>query len=378
MTNPEQVAVTRTTPLPTNQELAAAVRATPAGELSPEARAMIAERKAHSLMIAQMKGATWAKEMDENTIRAIAAWARQNDIDAATEIDILGGNIYVNSKEAYRRLGELTTAGEITKHGPVDWIHADPRLDKLADAGDGWASAERMRRARLRIQHAVPDESTAAAVYRIWHRALSEPVEGCKWNQKGRRVTIKRKDGGSFEKDADPVGDLFPMESVESRAVRRALLKLRGAVPALKARLRVMQEESVPLADVIEGARERARLQAPAPTKDVAQLDHEDPYAPAERPLSDEVFAELPHLVDDETDSVTVALDVALGEVVNGKRLGDVRNTGLRKIRAWAEGRAQEQGDDDYRMATIIASCDAILDARARGEIQEPSKQEAA
>lgn len=282
--------------VPTRADTAAAAKATPVGELSPQAQQMIAERKQHSALIAQLKGATWAKEIDENTIRAIAVWAKLHDVDAATEIDVLGGNIYVNAKEAYRRLGELTTAGEITKHGPIDWIHYEERLDKLAAAGDEWATEEATRRLRLRIEHNVPEEATAAGIYRIWHRALSEPVVGCKWNQKGRKITINKKDGGTWEKQADPVGDLFPMEAVESRAIRRAMLKLRGAVDTLRARWTVQQEDGVALSEVVAAAKLREpqrvvphALAAPGreygdaseevPAVRVPMLTAEDPYA---------------------------------------------------------------------------------------------------
>lgn len=241
--------------VPTRAEVAAEVRKSAPGDLTPEARTMIAERKAHGALIAQMKGATWAKEIDENTIRAIAVWAKANDIDAATEIDVLGGNIYVNSKEAYRKLGELTAGGYILKHGPIDWIHSDKRLEALQAAGDEWAATENTRRLRLRVEHHVPEEATTAGVYRIWHRELSEPVVGVKWNQKGRKITINKRDGGTFQKDADPVGDLNPMETIESRAIRRAMLKLRGAVPALAERLRVQAEEAVALSEVVATAR---------------------------------------------------------------------------------------------------------------------------
>lgn len=302
----------QTNVVPSRADVAAAVRATPPGELSEQARAMIAERKAHGALIAQLKAATWAKEMDENTVRAIAAWARQHDIDAATEIDVLGGNLYVNAKEAYRRLGELTAAGVLQGHGPADWIHRDERLEALAAAGDAWAVQESTRRARSRIEHDVPETATAACVYRIWHRDLGQPVEGCKWNQKGRTLTIKRKDGGSFEKQADPVGDLFPRETVESRAIRRAMLKLRGAVPALAERLRLLKEEAVAVSEVVATARvaERERGRIEPRQLAAAEVEPMPPLTPAQRSLVTEPAVE----PAEESDAERLAWEQRLNE----------------------------------------------------------------
>lgn len=76
---------------------------------------------------------------------------------------------------------------------------------------------------------------------------------------------------------------------------------------------------------------------------------------------------------------VRVALDVALAkEVGKPKRaLGKYSNEGLQKVLAWADGEAQKTGDPSERLAFIMNCCDVILDARARGEIEEPQKEAA-
>lgn len=79
---------------------------------------------------------------------------------------------------------------------------------------------------------------------------------------------------------------------------------------------------------------------------------------------------------DDEPE--TVPLAAALAWKVNKQPLGASRNTGLTKIREWAVGKQESEGDDQGRLAYIIACCDTILAARLAGEIAEPEKKEAA
>lgn len=83
---------------------------------------------------------------------------------------------------------------------------------------------------------------------------------------------------------------------------------------------------------------------------------------------------------DDEPEAVTVALDVALAKPFGKQKtpLGEISNDGLDQAYEWAVKTEQKGGDPDGRLAFIMACCTTILDARARGEIDEPTKKEQA
>lgn len=95
---------------------------------------------------------------------------------------------------------------------------------------------------------------------------------------------------------------------------------------------------------------------------------------PAEAPVTVEDVQEAfdAETIDDERDPALVA---ALDRVVNGKRLGDLRNSGLTAIRKWASGKLAKDGDPQGRLDSIIAACDLIVEAREAGEIEEPAKE---
>jgi len=182
--------------------------------LSPEMEARIEERKLHSAMVQKIRGATWGNTFDAHTIAAVAAWARENDVDPITEIDVLGGNLYLRARFYERKLSELVAAGQIEYFRP-DWVHVDKRIEKLADAGDEEMKYESRRRLKERISHNLSDDATHACIYRIKHRQMTEEATGAK-----ELVPGKRK---------DPVGDAMPMETIETRSCRRAMLKLKEA-----------------------------------------------------------------------------------------------------------------------------------------------------
>lgn len=223
-------------------------------QLPPAAVAAIEERKLRNAVIQQIRGATWSKDLSPDGIRAVAQWCRENDVDAATEVDVLGGRLYVNARYYERILSKLIAVGVID-YARGEWVHADKRLDTLAAAGDAWAVEESNRRLRLRIEYRLSDEADAAMVYRIKHRAMTEPVIGTKEHIAGRKKTIRKKDGGSFTVDADPVGDQAPSETVETRALRRAMLKLKESMPDLRVAV-VNDEQGVALQEVIDQSHE--------------------------------------------------------------------------------------------------------------------------
>lgn len=109
---------------------------------------------------------------------------------------------------------------------------------------------------------------------------------------------------------------------------------------------------------------------------DVAEdVKHQEPAA---EPLTRADVEEIFDAEEVDGDSVVVRLDVALDMAVHGNKLGATRNTGLRKIKEWADKNAEKSGDHDRRYATYSAACDTILSARARGEIEEPTKEDKA
>src|SRR3990167_8864674 len=186
--------------------------------LTPQQEAMIAERKLQSAMVQKIRGATWSQQWDAHTIAAVATWARQHDVDPITEIDVLGGNIYLRARHYERVLSRLIAAGQID-YARKDWVHIDARLEKLATQGSRDAVAEAERRTMARIRYNLSDKADAACVYRIKHRRMAEEVTGAKEHVPGKRK--------------DPVGDAMPMETVETRALHRAMLQLAAALPDL-------------------------------------------------------------------------------------------------------------------------------------------------
>jgi hypothetical protein len=221
-------------------------------QLSADQQAHIEARRAHGLMVQAIKGTVWAKEFDADTIRAVAMWARENDIDPVTEIHVLGGNIYIGARYFERVLSRLMGAGQID-YAKKDWVHVDKRIEKLADGGDQEMKGESRRRMKARIQFNIPDEADAACVYRVKHTQMGEEVTGAKWHVPGKKRVIKRRDGsGTFEVDADPVGDQFPVETIETRALRRCVLQLREAFPESIRIASTRDDDAIEMAEVVQ------------------------------------------------------------------------------------------------------------------------------
>ena len=149
---------------------------------------------------------------------------------------MLGGNLYRNGKYWLRKLSELVQADHV-EYARVDHINHDPRLEEdmkndglPADVREK-AAREMVRRREARIAYRVPEEATAACVARVKVKWLAEEVSGCKFIVMGRKK--KRSDGTMTT--ADPVGEEFPTETVETRAWRRCLRIVASTNPALKA-----------------------------------------------------------------------------------------------------------------------------------------------
>lgn len=227
--------------------------------LSPEQQRIVEERRAHGLMVQQIRGTVWAKDFSPETMRAVATWAAANNVEPVTEIEVLGGRLYLNARYYERKLSELAGLHQIDYAKPI-WCHVDKRVEALASSGDEEMKAESRRRLKLRIEYALPDEADAACVYEIKHRNMTEPVRGAKAHVPGKKKTIKKKDGGSFTVDADPVGDQSPFETIETRALRRAMLKLKEAFPGIRI-AGSRDDDSIEVNEVVHGNYEEVKAE---------------------------------------------------------------------------------------------------------------------
>jgi hypothetical protein len=196
--------------------------------LTPEARAIVEQNRARNRMVAAIRGTLWGKDLPEVFLRSVAEYCRQNQLDAVRHVEILGGRIYLTA-EFYDERGAHLIRDGIIKPLPVDFIHVDERLEKLANDGDEWAKQERERRLRERIKHAAPEAAKATAVHRFEISSSGAVVEGVNWCGGGTRK--KMRSGGQLV-DADPIGDLEPTKTAETRARRRAWRKIAQVLPS--------------------------------------------------------------------------------------------------------------------------------------------------
>ena len=174
------------------------------------------EMRERNAMVAAIKGQMWSKDMNENQVRALAHYCNMNGLDASRHVEVLGGRIYLTA-DFYRERGAKLIQSGIVRVEQTRYINTDARLDKMAEAGDEWAAAERTSRARDRIRFNAPEEAKAIAVVAFHVAGASEPVLGVNWC------------GGIGKRD--PVGDAEPSKTAESRAERRAWRKLVEVVP---------------------------------------------------------------------------------------------------------------------------------------------------
>lgn len=235
----------------------------PAGTLHPELQRQIEERKLRGALVQQLRGQVWAKEFDANTVRAVAEYAHRYGIDPVTEIEVLGGRIYLSAPYYQRRGAELIQAGVVDRI-EQDHVAHDARLETLAksEVADEaeWARREIARRVRVRIQHGAPEKAAAVVVTRVWARGMTEPIEGCNWCGGGVR-------------QRDPVGEAEPTKTAETRSARRAWKQLVSAVPALAEREAPIHEAGAAVSEVL---RTDARVLRTEPTRALAAPDYGD------------------------------------------------------------------------------------------------------
>jgi len=218
-------------------------------QMPDEAKRALDDRKQLHLVAAKISEMNWGKGLSNEMQRAVAMYCRQNLIDP-TEIDVLGGNIYRNSRYYLRRLSEMTEDG-LVEYAIPDHVHADKRLVELAKGADERAEKARKELARredIRIQMNIPDAAVAAVVFRV--KLKNTPVEfaAAKWTGGGTRKS-------------DPVGDTFPVETAETRACRRVMRYIASQVPHLKWREEELDDKGVLVSARLADEREAARIQ---------------------------------------------------------------------------------------------------------------------
>jgi len=251
----------------------------------------VEERKVRNAIAQQIRGATWAKDIDERTIRAVAEYAYRHGIDPVTEVEVLGGRIYKTSTYYERKGAELIAAGVLTRvekdnitHDErgaalyatcMEWAReaeaaGDPEeAAKLRRAAND-ARRETIRRQMERIRWGAPDHAAAVVVVRLYVNGLDAPVEGCQWAGPGLRMK-KAKEGREYE--GDPIGAAEPAKTAETRAARRAWKQLvtgegiASASPALAriaAAERTADDDTGAVLEVFEEQRALAEAQRPA------------------------------------------------------------------------------------------------------------------
>lgn len=208
--------------------------------LSPAQRAQIALRKNANIVAAQIAGTNWGKGLDVATQRAVSDWGLRTGIDVATEIFVLGGNIYLNAQLYINRGIDLIMRGILLDYNQR-FIQDDEQLDFIvrevlpatasaeerADLAIAQAAARREVRERrlLRIKHGAPHkpEIKAIVLTEIVLAAMPHtPFYGLKWCPHPNA------------KSDDPVGTQYPQESALTRSARRAWKQVVRQIPEVQ------------------------------------------------------------------------------------------------------------------------------------------------
>lgn len=335
-------------------------------DLPPQALAIVDERRLRNRMVQQIRGATWSRDLDHNTVLAVAEYAHRTGADPVTEIEVLGGRIYRNANYYDRKGAELIQAGVIA-HIERDHIAADPRLDdlitlaeSLATDGDPQlldgardAKREKARRMALRIKHGAPEKAAAVCVVRLFVVGMAQPIEGCNWCGNGVR-------------QRDPVGDAEPVKTAETRAARRAWKQLVlsdvarrvPAVAALADAERVADDDGASVSEMI--VEQRAQVRAshraalPQPVTTTGTDGYGDAAAASDTPAGDGPHSAAPApVMPARTSAAGQGHRVRPSHTASGAQ-SEVRTTvvsaedqarGLDVARAYAEGRDPYVGE---------------------------------
>jgi hypothetical protein len=222
------------------------------GVLPAEAQALIQQRRLQREIAVAIASETWGKDLDHDMCMAVASYCQQNKLDHS-EIEILGGNLYRNAKYYKRRLAEAVEDG-LVEYYRSDYVHVDGRLEEAVAAGNEWAVGERDRRFQERVMRGVPDAATGACIARIKMVGADGEFVATKWCGGG---TQKKRGKGGTVYDGDPVGDLFPIESSETRAIRRVMQLVISSIPHLRWQEDELSEVGASLSRLIKESVER-------------------------------------------------------------------------------------------------------------------------
>lgn len=252
----------------------------PAFASRDEMQAMVEHRKEVGQMARAFRAAMWGKDLDDSTARAMAEWCKRHGLDA-TEVSVLGGNPYIEANFYLRKLAEMDP--DAIEYAYADHVHLDDRLIATmneaipADADEETlaiimrvrreARIEHYRRVAERVAHNLPDSATAAVVYRCKRRGMDREFVGADWCGGKGMKTMRKKDGGTYQKEVDPIGDQEPRKTAETRAARRCLRQVVSTFPVLKQHLEQIElDAKTQIAPAIERDRLAIASQVPRGT----------------------------------------------------------------------------------------------------------------
>lgn len=218
-----------------------------------EVQQQLEVRRIQNAVAAEIANLSWGQNIGRTTARAIAEWGYQHRVDVITEVDVLGGRLYLNARFYLRKLADLIAEGRI-EYATADHINEDKRLDTWPE--------ERERRLRERITHQVPDDAGGACVFRIKLAGMAKEITGVEWC-------------GGANGGQDPVGKAEPAKTSETRAARRAMRLLTSHVPALGHEVESVEIAAANIEPMIE-----EDAQQIAPSKRLTPVNvPADPYA---------------------------------------------------------------------------------------------------
>jgi hypothetical protein len=233
------------------------------GRIPQDVALQIELRRQRSAIAARLAGTNWGKGLDVQTRMAVADWAQRHGVDATTEIEVLGGNLYLKAQFYLNRLATLVERG-VVEYAYSDHVAHDERLAAIATdemAPEGFrkqAQTELYRRKLVRIEYGAPENARAVVVFRIKMATVPVQFTGCKWTGTGRKAKVRGVEQNYF---ADPIGEEFPVETAETRAARRAMRLLVNQVPEARNWIEVATDDAaLTLTPVLERAHERSKI----------------------------------------------------------------------------------------------------------------------
>lgn len=218
------------------------VSSQPITDLDHDVKQKLELQRQFVTVVAAISSMSWGKGLTPGIQRSIATYCQEYDVDPLTELDVLGGNFYINSEWALRKLGELRRSGVIADFW-LEHIQADPRLKAIIDDERQPEPVREEARRRWtdamfkRVEHNAPEAAEAVCVCYIVLPGGGHPIKGCKWG--GGGTSIKQPRGQGAAAQPNPIVESNAALSVESQSVRRAMRQVqshvdRGRVPDIE------------------------------------------------------------------------------------------------------------------------------------------------